>query len=143
MIALILLVLVVWRGCRDATDGDGRVSVSGTVTRDGELLEVGSIRFIPVVGSTGPTAGGGIDNGDYKITRGDGLVIGLHTVLITDFHPDTDESPSGPTDRPGPTGGRLPGYGPTVQFEIEIVDGDNNFDFEFNEGTDVESANDE
>ena len=74
------LLAVVSAGCGD---NDGRLSISGTVKLDGKLLPEGSIEFLPVAGTGGPTAGGTIEEGKYRIAAGRGLFAGRFRVNIT------------------------------------------------------------
>ena len=59
-----------------------RASVAGKVTVDGKPLEEGSIVFVPTDGTTGPTAGGRIRNGNYTIGNKKGPVVGTARVEI-------------------------------------------------------------
>ena len=59
-----------------------RASVAGKVTVDGKPLEEGSIVFVPTEGTTGPTAGGRIRNGNYTIGSKKGPVVGTARVEI-------------------------------------------------------------
>ena len=54
--------LLVLSGC----DGKSRAKVEGTVTLDGQPIELGAISFIPVDGQS-PTTGGPIINGQYFV----------------------------------------------------------------------------
>lgn len=73
--AIILPILV---GC----GGNGRISVEGIVTLDGQPLEQGSIEFDPLPGTPGPTAGGEIVNGKFAIPAARGPLAGRFTVRI-------------------------------------------------------------
>jgi hypothetical protein len=55
-------------------------TVTGTVWLDGELLLNGSIRFVPVKGTTGSDAGAAIRQGKYQIEKG--LTVGKYKVEI-------------------------------------------------------------
>ena len=60
------LLAVVSAGCGD---NDGRLSISGTVKLDGKLLPEGSIKFLPIAGTGGPTAGGTIEEGSLTLLK--------------------------------------------------------------------------
>ncbi len=74
---LILFCISGVTGC----SSDGRVGVEGTVTYDGQLLDVANITFIPTSGA-GVKSGGLIDNGKYKVEPAIGPTPGPHQVEI-------------------------------------------------------------
>jgi hypothetical protein len=57
----------------------------GTVRLDGRLIEEGSIQFIPVEGSKGPSGGGIIQGGNYLIPREKGVTVGTNRVELRAF----------------------------------------------------------
>src|SRR5258708_2188346 len=65
--------------------GSQRAEVSGTVSLNGVPIEEGSIQFIPVEGTTGPSTGGVIKDGKYRIPRENGAVIGKNRVELRAF----------------------------------------------------------
>src|SRR5262249_8621367 len=58
------LGLLALSGC----EGKVRGTVAGTVTLDGQPIELGAISFIPVDGQA-PTTGGPITNGQYSVAN--------------------------------------------------------------------------
>lgn len=70
---------VVMCGCNH----DGRQSLEGTVTLDGQPLPTGDITFFPVPGTPGPTAGGKIVEGRFSISAEGGTMAGTFRVQIT------------------------------------------------------------
>lgn len=76
---LCAVVIVSTAGC----DHDGRVSVEGTVTLDGQLLEKGQIQFCPMPGTAGPTSGAEIVDGKFAIPADGGPFVGKFLVQIT------------------------------------------------------------
>ena len=78
-VVLAVLTLAVCNGC--GSSGLERASVSGTVKYNGELIEEGTIRFIPVGG--GPSSGGKIVDGIIDIADDMGPVIGKQRVAIS------------------------------------------------------------
>ena len=70
---------VVMCGCNH----DGRQSLEGTVTLDGQPLPAGDITFFPVPGTPGPTAGGKIVEGRFSISAEGGTMAGTFRVQIT------------------------------------------------------------
>ena len=75
---LILCVLSPFAGCR----GDRRVAIEGRVTLDGQPVENGTISFLPVEGTQGPSSGAAILGGRYKIPRDKGPFVGTYQVEI-------------------------------------------------------------
>lgn len=62
--------------------GDGRIDVAGSVSVDGTPVEHGSIMFIPIEETPGPTAGALIRGGSYEIVPGKGPLAGKFRVEI-------------------------------------------------------------
>jgi hypothetical protein len=86
-----LLLLGLTAGC----GGPPRAKVSGTVTLDGQPVESGTISFYPTANS-GPTAGGGIENGRYTLEASPGemtVVISANKVVGKHKMFDTKDSP--------------------------------------------------
>jgi hypothetical protein len=73
------IVLLASLGCGH----NARMSVEGTATLDGRPLEKGYIRFSPLPGTTGPTAGAEIVNGKFVVLSSGGPFAGDFTVQIT------------------------------------------------------------
>lgn len=70
-------------GCSSVSDAPfERADVSGTVTLDGELLDEGFVRFVPIEGTTGPKVTAPIDRGLFILPPELGPVIGRHRVEI-------------------------------------------------------------
>ncbi len=61
------------------------VAVSGKVSLDGQPIQDGTIQFVPIEGTQGPTAGGTIKEGAYSIPRDGGPVPGKYRVEISSF----------------------------------------------------------
>ena len=76
LMSLLILLLVV--GC---SSGD-RKGLRGTVTLDGEALSDGSIAFRPQRGTSGPTAGANIFDGEFVVKDDGGTFKGRFDVLI-------------------------------------------------------------
>jgi len=74
-------------GCDSASDRTV-VRVSGTVTLDGQPLPEGQIRFVPIEGTSGPTSGATIQQGDYRVTNRGGVPPGQHRVEIRALRPN-------------------------------------------------------
>ena len=79
-IVIALLFLFVFTGC--SQDGTERVSVSGTVSLDGELLNDTAIVFVPHKETKGPKARALIQEGKYHLPMERGPVIGKMRVKI-------------------------------------------------------------
>lgn len=76
---LAALGCLVVAGCGDST----RAMVSGTVTLDGQPLDVGTISFIPTGATKGPVAGATIIDGKYRIDPNKGAIIGTNRIVFT------------------------------------------------------------
>ena len=74
---VLLVCLAACLGC-----GTSLATVEGTVTFDGKPVESGSIVFEPADGA-GPSAGGQIQNGKYKLAGEAGVMPGKKVVRIT------------------------------------------------------------
>jgi hypothetical protein len=70
-------------GC--SPSGPARAAVAGQVLVDGQPLVEGSISFFPVEGTHGPSTGGIIHDGQYKIARAQGVIVGRNRVEIRGF----------------------------------------------------------
>jgi hypothetical protein len=73
-------IVVLCLGCGQA--GPERATVSGTVTLDGVPVAAGSINFIPTEGTTGPSAGGTIKDGQYHVAKVKGVIVGRNRVEL-------------------------------------------------------------
>lgn len=82
LVALAALTFTVSAGC-GSKDTIKTVEVSGKVTIDGQPIERGVITFVAANGDT-PTAGGTIENGQYKATipPGEKIVLVLGNKLV-------------------------------------------------------------
>ena len=76
-----LLLTLCLAGCGGSSNG--RAGVSGTVNFDGKPVDEGVIAFIPSGTTKGPTVGGDIKKGQYRLTGDTGPVAGSHRVEIT------------------------------------------------------------
>ena len=66
-----------------ACGGNRRQPLEGTVTLDGQPLGEGSISFVPLPGTTGPTAGANIAAGRFSVAADRGTFTGAFRVEIT------------------------------------------------------------
>jgi hypothetical protein len=80
-----LAILFCCVGCSQS--GPQRASVSGSVLLDGQPVVKGSMNFVPVEGTVGPTAGANIENGRYSIDREKGVTVGKNRVKISSVQP--------------------------------------------------------
>lgn len=98
MFALLLSAvgLLVIAGCQKKSRWQ-RVLLSGTVTYQGEPVELGQIRFLPVGTSQGPITIEDISEGRYSTDSTNGVPVGTHRVEITSYDPDEyNNAPTGP-----------------------------------------------
>ena len=85
--------LAILTGC-----DSGGVAVLGTVTLDGNPLEEGQVTFTPQPGTSGPTGGGKVQNGQFTIESDAGIVAGSYRVEITASRKSGQQIPD-PTGR--------------------------------------------
>jgi hypothetical protein len=75
---LLIAIALFVPGCSDSD----RVCVHGQVTLDGQPVDKGAIRFVPIGDTKGALAGGFIADGEYYIKAADGPVIGRYKVEL-------------------------------------------------------------
>lgn len=56
--------------------------VYGTVTYDGQMVETGKVRFVPIDGTSGPASMAPIKDGEFRIEARGGVPIGRHRVEV-------------------------------------------------------------
>jgi hypothetical protein len=121
-------------GCGGADDDHPRQPVSGTVKFQGEPLKSGLIQFQPASADASTAGGAGIVDGQYSISRAEGLVPGSYRVSITSLGAAATPLPAGAT--PGdpvmkvkePIPAR---YNATTELKAQVTkEGPNKFDFD-------------
>lgn len=60
-----------------------RCEIEGSVTVDGQPIKDGSITFQPLAGTSGPVVGASIADGQYKIEKVKGPVVGEYQIELT------------------------------------------------------------
>ena len=78
-------VVVLWAGMVGISGcgpGDGRQAVTGMVTVDGEPLDDAAISFQAAHGTKGPSSGGPVQDGKYRVSARKGLLPGTYKVTI-------------------------------------------------------------
>lgn len=92
--------------------GPKKVSISGTITVDGEPVDKGSVRFKPADGQ-GPTDGAQIVDGKFEaeVTTGEKILVVDGSKVVGQFEPD-------PTLNPGVMADQLEMY-PGMPFKQE------------------------
>lgn len=127
-------ICAVITGCSQS--GIERVSVEGRITVDGAPLENGSILFIPQGEVRGPTSGGRVKGGQFRIKSERGPTLGLHRVEIRadDDLPDDLTEPTSFTNYDGfkPPVNRIPArYNVRSDLVVEIkAEGNHDVDFD-------------
>jgi hypothetical protein len=129
-----LLTIVVF-GC--GPNYGGRQEIKGTIKLKGQLLDQGSISFMPISGDRTTQEGAPIANGSYKIDRSHGLMPGKYRVSITAGDGRTPAN-AAPDEAPGPTGANIiskdripPEYNTNSKQEVDVTEkGPNVFDFD-------------
>jgi hypothetical protein len=119
-------------GCADS--GPPTAEVSGTVRLDGRLVDEGSIQFIPVEETKGPSAGDIIRDGQYHIPREKGVTVGTNRVELRAFK-TTGRKIQDPTAPPGvKTEARVQAFPPEFNDRSTLVRviraGSNEIDFD-------------
>ena len=89
--AVLLLVCsaVLVSGC---SKGSSRLGIEGEVTFDGAPLPDGKINFMPMPGTSSPTAGATITNGEFKVNSAKGVRPGQFRVEIKAVRPTGKKS---------------------------------------------------
>ena len=106
-------------GCADL--GPPTAEVSGTVRLDGRPIEEGSIQFIPVEGTRGPSAGAPIQDGKYHIPRKMGVTVGTNRVELRAFK-NAGTRIQDPTAPPGvKTEQRVPAFPPEFNDRSTVI----------------------
>jgi hypothetical protein len=121
--------LLVLTGCSGQ-----RADVSGSVQLDGQPVDEGSIQFIPVEGTAGPSAGGIIKDGRYHVTRDKGVTVGKNRVELRAFR-KSGRKVQDPTGLPGvKTEERVQAFPPEYNDRSTVVKevraGSNTIDFD-------------
>ena len=65
--------------------GDSKLATKvlhGTVTLDGQKVETGWLRFVPIDGTPGPASTARIVDGEYRIEARGGVPVGKHRVEV-------------------------------------------------------------
>jgi len=107
-LSLLCVVTVSLGGCRAKPQA---ITVCGEVQFDGKPVERGTIDFLPVDGTHGPSAGGQIVNGRYQLSEKDGLVLnGVYSVRIVALRKTGVKTPN-----------RLDPNGPPMELERNFI----------------------
>lgn len=121
-------------GC--GPSGIKRMAVEGRITVDGAPLKSGSILFIPQGDVRGPTSGGRVIDGQFRIESERGPTAGMHRIEIRadDKLPDDLTAPHSYTTHDGfkPPKNRIPArYNARSNLVVKIrADGKSDVDFE-------------
>jgi hypothetical protein len=121
-------------GCGGAQDDLPRQSVSGTVKFQGEPLKSGLIQFQPSSAEASTAGGAGIVDGQYSISKAEGLVPGTYRVSITSVSEAAKPLP--PDATPGDPVMKvkepIPAkYNATTRLEAKVTkEGPNKFEFD-------------
>lgn len=131
-----IFALATLAGCGGSGDGYNRQPITGQVILDGKPLENGMITFAQPSGDE-PVASAFIENGVYKVERGDGPIPGAHRVSIWSRKP-TGRQIRNPND-PGEMIEEVrniipPRYGSKSELTADVKEGSNTFDFKLEGG---------
>jgi hypothetical protein len=120
-------------GCGEKS---GRMAIHGRIQFDGQPMETGTIRFLPIEGAKGTITGGGITNGQYQISQAEGPMPGMHRVEIR-----SPKKGGRRTPKPFSTTGEMietmieavaPRFNDESTLKCEVKPGNNTADFEVN-----------
>jgi hypothetical protein len=133
LLSLTTVLVPVLLACGCGPVGPKRAAVSGKVLVDNKPLERGTITFLPANGTAGPSAGGTIIDGEYRLTTEDGPVPGTHRVEIRGFRP-SGRMVSNPFDKKTKIEESTmivpAAFNDRSELVREIVDGSNTLDFD-------------
>jgi hypothetical protein len=126
-----LLFLSAFAGCTDSDD-PLRGEVRGEVTLDGQPIDDGSISFEPIEDNVGPTSGGSIEAGHYRVRQSNGPAIGTNRVEINVPRKTGRQIPH--PANPGATIDEIveaapPKYNERSEQVVDVKPGKNTFDF--------------
>ena len=107
--------------------GPSMLTVEGTVTWDGTPVETGTISFLPADGK-GPSFGGELKNGSYRVEAAEPAALGAKNVTITGVRKTGKMIEAGPPAPAGTMVEELLSISSTEK--CEIVDGENKHDFQ-------------
>ena len=82
---LLLVVVAMAAGC--PRSGLEKATLSGRITVQGQPIQDGSIRFVPIKGTKGPATVGTIRAGSYTVTARGGVPVGTLRVEVEAFRP--------------------------------------------------------
>jgi hypothetical protein len=120
-------------GCGGAQDDFPREAVFGTVKFQGEPMKSGLIQFQPASAGASTAGGAGIVDGQYSISKAEGLVPGTYRVSITSVAEAATPLPPGAT--PGDPVSRvkepIPAkYNVSTKLDAKVTkEGPNKFDY--------------
>ena len=111
--------------------GPKLLTIEGTVTWDGSPVETGTISFLPADGQ-GPTIGGEVKLGSYRIEAEKDAALGAKTVSIMGIRKTGKMIEAG---RPAPAGTMVDELQRISSTEsCEIADGENKHNFDLKSG---------
>ncbi len=85
LIVFLPVVVTTMAGCSGG--GPEKAAISGRITFQGQPIEDGSIRFVPIKGTKGPATIGKISGGNYTATARGGVPVGTLRVEVMAFRP--------------------------------------------------------
>jgi hypothetical protein len=129
--AIVLLTCV---GC-----GGNETTIEGNVTFDGKPVEQGSIVLEPA-DRVGPTAGGTIAQGKYRLGAAEGIAPGKKIVRISAVGPTGRKIEAGPPSPPGQMVDEVSQYIPATYNDkstltVDVAVGNTTHDFELKSQT--------
>ena len=127
-VAALVFCFAAFVGC-----GNGRSTVAGKVTFDGEPVADGRIALEPVDGQ-GMTAGGKITAGEYRLAGDAGVPAGNYKVSITATRHTGRQVEAGPPSPPGTMVDEIEHFIPSkynreTTLTCEVMPGTNQHDF--------------
>jgi hypothetical protein len=126
-----VFVLAISTGCRQS--GLSRKVAHGSVTCGGKKVARGTVRFVPIGNTPGPTTAALIVDGQYRADNRDGVPLGKHRVEISARRATGKkiQTPEGQTiDETAEVGSAVYAGAQSPLVAEVTADGDGRFDFE-------------
>ena len=118
-----VLLLAGVTGCSDGDSKTRRLPIEGSVRFDAVPVQLGSVVFVPIKGTSGPAVTASVIDGKYKFDRTNGPVIGTYKVrFLTNAKPEKLSDRKKEDRKAGKGATRLPTKIPLENFvEVDVL----------------------